>query len=78
MKWSHLLCAIWIPEVSLGNTTFQEPVQDVEKVPKTRWKLVSSHRFKAPVRSKLTPNVDMLYMQAKDGSVYSMWPQILL
>ncbi|KAF1958848.1 hypothetical protein CC80DRAFT_490633 [Byssothecium circinans] len=39
MKWSHLLCAMWIPEVSLANTTFQEPVQDVEKVPKTRWKL---------------------------------------
>jgi NuA3 HAT complex component NTO1 len=31
---------MWIPEVSLGNATFQEPVQDVEKVPKTRWKLV--------------------------------------
>jgi len=40
MKWSHLLCAMWIPEVSLANSTFQEPVQDVEKVPKTRWKLV--------------------------------------
>ncbi|KAF2501092.1 hypothetical protein BU16DRAFT_499982 [Lophium mytilinum] len=39
MKWSHLLCAIWIPEVSLGNTTFMEPVQDVEKVPRSRWKL---------------------------------------
>jgi len=32
---------MWIPEVSIGNATFQEPVQDVEKVPKTRWKLVS-------------------------------------
>ncbi|KAF2691869.1 hypothetical protein K458DRAFT_353959 [Lentithecium fluviatile CBS 122367] len=39
MKWAHLLCAMWIPEVSLANSTFQEPVQDVEKVPKTRWKL---------------------------------------
>lgn len=38
-RWSHLLCAIWIPEVSLGNTTFMEPVMDVEKVPKPRWKL---------------------------------------
>lgn len=38
-RWSHLLCAIWIPEVSLGNTTFMEPVMDVEKVPKQRWKL---------------------------------------
>jgi hypothetical protein len=33
---------MWIPEVSLGNATFQEPVQDVEKVPKTRWKLVAN------------------------------------
>ena len=38
-KWSHLLCAIWIPEVSLGNPTFMEPVMEVEKVPKQRWKL---------------------------------------
>lgn len=38
-KWAHLLCAIWIPEVSLGNVVFMEPVQDVEKVPKSRWKL---------------------------------------
>ncbi|KAF2274981.1 uncharacterized protein EI97DRAFT_468260 [Westerdykella ornata] len=39
MKWSHLLCALFIPEVSIANTTFMEPVQDVEKVPRTRWKL---------------------------------------
>lgn len=38
-KWAHLLCAMWIPEVSLGNHTFMEPVMDVEKVPRTRWKL---------------------------------------
>ncbi|KAI9776942.1 MAG: nuA3 HAT complex component nto1 [Geoglossum umbratile] len=38
-RWSHLLCAIWIPEVTLGNTIFMEPVMDVEKVPKQRWKL---------------------------------------
>ena len=38
-RWSHLLCAIWIPEVSIGNTTFMEPVMDVEKVPKQRWRL---------------------------------------
>ncbi|KAF4335990.1 3 HAT complex component NTO1 [Fusarium beomiforme] len=30
-KWAHLLCAMWIPEVSLGNHTFMEPVMDVEK-----------------------------------------------
>ncbi|KAM0246232.1 hypothetical protein ACHAP5_004854 [Fusarium lateritium] len=37
--WAHLLCAMWIPEVSLGNHTFMEPIMDVEKVPKNRWKL---------------------------------------
>jgi NuA3 HAT complex component NTO1 len=38
-KWAHLTCSMWIPEVSLGNHTFMEPVMDVEKVPKNRWKL---------------------------------------
>lgn len=38
-NWSHLLCAIWIPEVGIGNQSLMEPVTDVEKVPKSRWKL---------------------------------------
>jgi NuA3 HAT complex component NTO1 len=38
-RWAHLLCAAWIPEVSLGNPSLMEPVNDVEKVPKSRWKL---------------------------------------
>src|ERR1700753_4141056 len=48
LRWSHLLCAIWIPEVSIGNQTFMEPVMDVEKVPKPRWKLVSAHPLGGP------------------------------
>ncbi|PPJ53614.1 hypothetical protein CBER1_00417 [Cercospora berteroae] len=39
LRWSHLLCAIWIPEVNIANMTFMEPIQDVDKVPKGRWKL---------------------------------------
>jgi len=39
-KWAHLLCSIWIPEVSIGNSTFMEPIMEVDKVPKGRWKLV--------------------------------------
>ncbi|KAK2731646.1 nuA3 HAT complex component nto1 [Myotisia sp. PD_48] len=38
-KWSHLLCAVWIPEVSIGNPSLMEPVNEVEKVPRSRWKL---------------------------------------
>ncbi|WWD21160.1 hypothetical protein CI109_105643 [Kwoniella shandongensis] len=40
--WSHLLCAIWIPETGLGNAVYMEPVEGVESVPKNRWKLVCS------------------------------------
>lgn len=39
-KWAHLLCSIWIPEVSIGNPSLMEPVTDVEKVPRSRWKLL--------------------------------------
>ncbi|KAK6440157.1 hypothetical protein LTR95_003613 [Oleoguttula sp. CCFEE 5521] len=39
LRWSHLLCSIWIPEVTIANTTFMEPIMDVDKVPKSRWKL---------------------------------------
>ncbi|WVN87938.1 uncharacterized protein L203_103135 [Cryptococcus depauperatus CBS 7841] len=40
--WAHLLCAIWIPETSLGNAIYMEPVEGVEHIPKNRWKLVCS------------------------------------
>ncbi|KAG8627180.1 hypothetical protein KVT40_004663 [Elsinoe batatas] len=40
LRWSHLLCAIWIPEVTIANPTYMEPIQDVEKVPRNRWSLV--------------------------------------
>lgn len=39
-KWAHLLCSFWIPEVSIGNPSLMEPVTDVEKVPRGRWKLI--------------------------------------
>ncbi|TGZ79920.1 hypothetical protein EX30DRAFT_332820 [Ascodesmis nigricans] len=37
--WAHLLCAIWIPEVRLANPAFMEPVEGLESVPRSRWKL---------------------------------------
>lgn len=39
-RWSHLLCAIWIPEVRLANPAYMEPVDGMELVPKSRWRLV--------------------------------------
>ncbi|KAK6511109.1 nuA3 HAT complex component nto1 [Arthrobotrys musiformis] len=37
--WSHLLCAVWIPEITISNMVYMEPVEGVELVPKSRWKL---------------------------------------
>ncbi|KAF8430465.1 hypothetical protein BGX38DRAFT_397488 [Terfezia claveryi] len=37
--WAHLLCAMWIPEVVIGNQSFMEPIDGIEDIPKQRWKL---------------------------------------
>ncbi|KIJ55279.1 hypothetical protein M422DRAFT_23890 [Sphaerobolus stellatus SS14] len=41
-QWAHLLCAMFIPEVSVGNMMFMEPIDNIDKVPKSRWKLTCS------------------------------------
>ncbi|ORX49484.1 hypothetical protein DM01DRAFT_1105908 [Hesseltinella vesiculosa] len=38
-KWGHLLCAIWIPEVGVSNSVYMEPIDNIEAVPKSRWRL---------------------------------------
>ncbi|KAK9370168.1 PHD-zinc-finger like domain-containing protein [Lipomyces kononenkoae] len=38
--WAHLVCALWLPEISVGNTVYMEPVEGVDGVPRQRWKLV--------------------------------------
>ncbi|CDO69700.1 hypothetical protein BN946_scf184851.g88 [Trametes cinnabarina] len=43
-EWVHLLCAIWIPETTVANEVFMEPVTGIEKISKQRWKLVSQHQ----------------------------------
>ncbi|KAK9456094.1 PHD-zinc-finger like domain-containing protein [Dipodascopsis uninucleata] len=39
-QWAHLLCALWLPEISIGNTIYMEPVEGIEHVPRQRWKLL--------------------------------------
>ena len=38
-QWAHLLCALWIPEVSIINPVYAEPIDGLNRVPKSRWKL---------------------------------------
>ncbi|KAI9597470.1 PHD-zinc-finger like domain-containing protein [Syncephalis fuscata] len=41
-KWAHLLCALWIPEVQIVNPVYMEPVDAIDHIPKSRWKLICS------------------------------------
>ncbi|KAL9061559.1 MAG: hypothetical protein Q9162_000091 [Coniocarpon cinnabarinum] len=42
-RWAHLLCAIWIPEVSIANPTYQEPISDVVSIPRARWETLTCY-----------------------------------
>ena len=32
-SWSHLSCALWIPEVRVGNPEKMEPISNIESIP---------------------------------------------
>lgn len=38
-EWVHLICSIWLPEVSIPNNIFVEPVTGVENIDRNRWRL---------------------------------------
>ncbi|XP_057715038.1 protein Jade-1 [Corythoichthys intestinalis] len=38
-KWVHVSCALWIPEVSIGNPEKMEPITNVSHIPSNRWAL---------------------------------------
>ncbi|CAG61415.1 uncharacterized protein GVI51_K05093 [Nakaseomyces glabratus] len=39
-SWAHVLCALWIPELVFANLHYMEPIEGVENINKSRWKLV--------------------------------------
>ncbi|XP_074649831.1 protein Jade-3-like [Tubulanus polymorphus] len=39
-KWSHVSCALWIPEVSIGCVEKMEPITKISNIPASRWALV--------------------------------------
>ncbi|CUM63174.1 uncharacterized protein PRCAT00000742001 [Priceomyces carsonii] len=37
--WSHVVCALWINELYFANPVYMEPIEGVDLIPKSRWKL---------------------------------------
>ncbi|KAI5967821.1 uncharacterized protein KGF55_000053 [Candida pseudojiufengensis] len=37
--WSHVVCALWINELYFANPIYMEPIEGIENIPKSRWKL---------------------------------------
>lgn len=38
--WAHVLCALWTPVLYFANPIYMEPIEGIENIPKSRWKLV--------------------------------------
>eukprot|EP00118_Oscarella_pearsei_P029022 m.3485 g.3485 ORF g.3485 m.3485 type:complete len:764 (+) comp9467_c0_seq1:103-2394(+) len=39
-QWCHVSCALWVPEVGIGNVERMEPLTKIEMIPQSRWNLV--------------------------------------
>ncbi|KAI5952790.1 hypothetical protein KGF54_003657 [Candida jiufengensis] len=37
--WSHVICALWINELYFANPIYMEPIEGIDNIPKSRWKL---------------------------------------
>ncbi|KAK6461460.1 PHD-zinc-finger like domain-containing protein [Scheffersomyces coipomensis] len=37
--WSHVICALWINELYFANPIYMEPIEGMDLIPKSRWKL---------------------------------------
>ena len=38
-SWAHVVCALWIPELYFANLNYMEPIEGVQNIHKSRWKL---------------------------------------
>lgn len=41
-QWSHVSCALWVPEITIGDVELMEPIMQIDQIPATRWNLLCS------------------------------------
>ena len=44
-SWAHLCCALWIPEVRLGNADKMEPITNIDAIPVSKPFLVWTRKW---------------------------------
>ncbi|KAJ3218951.1 nuA3 HAT complex component nto1 [Dinochytrium kinnereticum] len=56
-RWAHVMCAQWIPEAHFANPVYMEPIESVEAIPESRWKLIVA--FVTLLKKEHRDRVDM-------------------
>lgn len=41
-NWAHVCCSAWVPEVLFGNAVQMKPVENIGKIPRSRWNQICS------------------------------------
>lgn len=41
-QWSHVSCALWVPEIKIGDVETMEPITQIDQIPASRWNLLCS------------------------------------
>lgn len=52
-SWAHVACALWVPEVSIGDPDKMEPITNISQIPSQRWGLtcnVCKEKTGAPIQ----------------------------
>lgn len=39
-QWSHVICGLWINELYFANPVYMEPIEGIDAIPKSRWRLL--------------------------------------
>ena len=77
-KWAHVSCALWIPEVSIGDVEKMEPITKISSIPvSVAWPGLSVCQSAVWILSALPLVAGLCSLQGADGSLHPVQRQDL-